>query len=109
MAQPNPYMDFYTKWSEKTPFVTRTITLGIIIQYLLSFFIPLENYLGNVPQYSLFKFEIYRLILSPFVGNSILTLVLVIMSYPTLGSKMEWSMGSTSYLRYVSLLCVSYL
>jgi len=94
----NPVLDFYQKFCDKTPFVTRTVTVFIVVEYILSFVIGFEEYFGNVTRLTILGFELYRLLLSPFVGNSILTLIILLMSYPSIGSQMEWSMGSSSYL-----------
>ena len=99
---PNPALEFYNKWSDKTPYFTRSIVVFLIVEYILSFFIPFEEFLSNIPRYTIMSFEIYRLILSPLVGNSILTLVLTLMSFPSMGSRLEQNMGSASFL---SLLC----
>jgi uncharacterized membrane protein YgcG len=102
MSQPqpqnsNPALQFYQKWSEKTPFVTRTFVIATVVEYIISFVLPLENYLGNVPKYTILHYEIYRVLLSPMVGNSLLMLVFFLMSFPTMGSRMELGMGSGTY------------
>ena len=103
----NPAIKFYQAWSEKTPFATRTIVIGIVVEYILSFFLPFEDYLGNETRYTLFRFEIYRLLLSPIVGNSLITLVLILMTFPSMGSKLEFSMGSASYMSLLGTLSIS--
>lgn len=94
----NPFLEFYQKWCEKTPYVTRTIVIIILVEYIISFFTTVDIWFSNIPKYTIFSVELYRIIISPFVGNSILTLIILLLSYPTLGSKMEWSMGSSAYL-----------
>lgn len=94
----NALLQSYQAWSEKTPYITRSLTIILAVFYLISFFIPLELSLSNIPLYSIQKFEIYRLVLSPFAANSIFMLILVIMTFPSLGLKMESSMGSGSFL-----------
>ena len=104
---PNPVMEFYNKWSDKTPFFTRTIVIIIVSEFILSFFLPLEDYLGNVTRYTIFSFEIYRIILSPLVGNSLITLILTLMSFPSMGSRLENSMGSASYLSLLGTVSIT--
>jgi hypothetical protein len=70
----------------------------LTIVYILTWFINLESWLANIPYYTLFYFELYRLLLSPLVGNSFLTLIITFMVYPSLGIKMENSMGSSAFL-----------
>jgi membrane associated rhomboid family serine protease len=104
MPQGNPLVESYNAWSERTPFVTKSVTISLVVAYILSFFVTLEAYFGNIPYYTIFRFEIYRLILSPFVGNSILFMILVLISFPSLGTKFENSMGSASFLSLLLIL-----
>lgn len=103
----NPAIKFYQAWAEKTPFVTRTIVIGIVCEYILSFFLPFEDYLGNETRYTLFRFEIYRLLFSPMVGNSLITMVLILLSFPSMGSKLERNMGSSSYMSLLGTLSIA--
>ena len=96
--QPNPLMNYYQSWADKTPYVTRNTTIGAVIFYLVSFIIRLDILLANIPMYSIYSYQIYRLVFSPLVGNSIMTLVLIIIMYPAIGSRMEWAMGSAAYM-----------
>jgi hypothetical protein len=99
----NPWLNYYQQWCDRTPYVTRTSTVAMCVLYLFSFLIPLDSYLGNTPYFTIQHFEIYRLFLSPLVGNSILMLIIILMSYPAMGQRMENSSGSSSFL---SLLCI---
>lgn len=74
----------------------------IIAVYVLSFFFSLDVALGNTPYFSIFHFEVYRIVLSPLVGNSLITILLICFFYPMMGTRMETSIGSASYLM---LLC----
>lgn len=103
----NPAIKFYQAWANKTPFATRTIVIGIVVEYILSFFLPFESYLGNETRYTMFRFEIYRLLLSPVVGNSFITMILILMTFPTMGSRLEWGMGSASYLSLLGTLSIT--
>lgn len=103
----NPAIKFYQAWADKTPFATRTIVMGIVIEYILSFLLPFESFLGNETRYTVFKFEIYRLLFSPMVGNSLITMILILMTFPTMGSRLEFSMGSASYLSLLGTLSIA--
>jgi hypothetical protein len=85
----NPMLTFYQQWSDKTPFITRVSTIFMIAIYLSSFFFPLEIYFGNVPFFTIRHFEIYRLVLSPIVGNGIISMILIIMTYPSMGQRVS--------------------
>lgn len=103
---PNPVLQYYQNWSEKTPYVTRTTTIGIVIVYLLSFFWQADIYLGNTTYFTLMSFEIYRILLSPLVGNSIFAIIIIFMTYPTLGMKMESTMGSGQFLSVIGTISI---
>jgi membrane associated rhomboid family serine protease len=104
---PNPVLEFYNKWTDKTPYFTRTIVIATVVEYILSFFLPFEDYLGNVPRYTIMSFEVYRLILSPMVGNSFITMILLLISFPTMGTRLELSMGSASYLALLGTVSIA--
>lgn len=103
----NPFLQSYQAWSVRTPYVTRTSTIVLTIVYILTWFINLQSWWANIPYYTLFYFEIYRLILSPLVGNSLLTLILAYLVYPSLGVKMESSMGSSAFLYLIIFFTLS--
>lgn len=97
-APSNPILESYRAWADRTPFITRTTTIIVLIMYILSFFVQLDLYLANIPYYSIQYFEFYRIIFSPLVGNSIIFLIIMLLSFPAVGFKMESSMGSGSFL-----------
>lgn len=94
----NPILQSYQAWSERTSYITRVSTVFLCIMYILSFFLPLEYFLSNIPYFTIFRIQIFRLITSPIAGNSIFTLLLILITYPMMGTKMEVSMGSTAFL-----------
>ena len=100
--RPNPYVEYYNRWMDTTPYVTRASMIGIVAIYLFSFFIDLTTSLANIPYYTIFQIQLYRIILSPLVSNSILTIILIALFYPSMASRMENALGSTCFL---SLIC----
>jgi len=102
----NPYLDYYQRWSDKTPIVTRTSMIAIVVLYLFSWIWDLTTVLSNTTYYTLFSFEIYRLILSPIVSNSLLSTVLIALFYPQLGSKLEYSIGSIGFLFLIGKIII---
>ena len=101
---PNPMLQYYQQWSEKNSFFTRNITITLVVSYILSFFIASDKYFGNIPFFSIFHFEVYRILMSPFVGDSIMSLIIVIMMYPAIGSRIESSLGSSAYLTLIGTI-----
>jgi len=87
----------YDEWSGNTPFITRSSMVGIVILYIASFFFSADVVLGNIPYFSVMHFEIYRIILSPVVGNSLITIIMICLFYPMMGTRMERALGSCEY------------
>lgn len=110
MDQPpssNPLKQMYEEWSAKTPCVTRNSLIGIVILYILSFFFDADVTLGNIPYFSLMHLEIYRIILAPAVGNSLITIILMVLFYPVMGSRLESSLGSAGYLFHLFIITLA--
>jgi membrane associated rhomboid family serine protease len=103
--QSNPLLNYYEEFSNKTPYVTKVTMIWLLVAYLISWFIASDKVLANTPYFTVYNFEIYRLIFSPLVSNSIFNIVLAAMSFPALGAKMETSLGSGAFL--VLLLTLS--
>jgi membrane associated rhomboid family serine protease len=99
----NPILDYYKRWSEKTALCVRSTTLLLIVLYILSWFIELDRLFANIPAYTIGYFEIYRLVLSPLVGDSIINLIVIIMWFPMMASNFESSMGS-AYFSWLMLM-----
>jgi hypothetical protein len=70
----------------------------LIISYAISWLFPTEILIGNTPSFSVFGYEIYRLFLSPLAGDSLVNLVFVAFSFPSMGSRIEMCVGSCAYL-----------
>lgn len=108
MSQPvpsnsNPVLDYYTQWSSKTPYVTRISIIIIVIVCIFSFLIfDADQYLGNIPLYTILDLELYRILFSPLVGNSVLNLLFILLFFPEMSTRLEYTMGSLAYL---SLIC----
>ena len=73
----NHYLQMYQQWSDKTPWITRVSMVSIVVIYVLSWFFSFDTVLGNVPYFAIFNFELYRIIFSPFVGNSLFQVILI--------------------------------
>lgn len=104
-ATGNPVLASYERWSASTPFVTRCTMVGIVIAYIFSFFFDAEIALGNIPYYSIMHFEVYRIFLSFLVGNSILSLVMIALFFPSMAGRMENSLGSAGLLVLMGSVC----
>lgn len=103
----NPILSYYREWSDKTPYVTRTTMIVLLVTYLLSCLpLRLDTVLGNTTYFSILNFEVYRLFLSPLVGNSIFNIVLIALFFPGMGARMESSIGSSAFLFLMGTLTI---
>ena len=89
---------YYETWSATTPAVARLSIIGLVGVYLFSWLMDLSMYFANVPYYTIYSLELYRVVLSPLVGNSIMTVLIIFLFYPTMATRLENSMGSGAFL-----------
>ena len=78
--------------------------ISLVITYLISFLISTDLLVGNIPFFTLFNFEIYRLLLSPLVGNSFMSLIFVALLFPGMGARIENCLGSCAFLSLIGTL-----
>lgn len=100
----NPILKAYESFVRGTPFVTRCLVQTQAITWILSWFVDLGLAVGNVPQFTIFHFELYRLFLSPFICTSFLSLVFCFISFADYGKRMEYSHGSTAFAITLALI-----
>jgi hypothetical protein len=94
----NQLLAAYQSWQERTAYATRFFVLTVIVMTILSFvLVDFTLYLSNITAYSVFNLQIYRFILSPFVSNSIFTLIMMLLFFPQMGTQMEQSMGTAAF------------
>jgi hypothetical protein len=94
---PNPVLTALESFVERTPFVTRHLLYAQLLSYLASWFVQPYLALANIPHFTLFRFEVYRLVLSPLVNTSLLGLILAFISFTERGKRLEYRMGSTGF------------
>lgn len=93
----NPVLTAYEGFTQNTPLVTRYILSIQCISYVVSWFVNPHYALANIPQFVLYQLEVYRLVLSPLVNTSIISLVFAFLSFMDHGKRLEFSMGSTAF------------
>jgi len=87
----------YESVRRDTPLVTRCILTSLTISYGLSYLIDLTWPLQNMPLFTLTRFELYRLILAPFVCTSLVSLVFAYFSFFGHVKRLELALGSTAF------------
>eukprot|EP01082_Thalassiosira_pseudonana_P009379 g8299.t1.1.5e17418a g8299 g8299.t1 contig29:183337-184314(-) len=95
--QPNPVLTAYEGYVRDTPLLTRYILNSLLLSYLLSFFANPAYALANIPLFTIFKFELYRIFTSPLVCADILSLIFAFMGFMNHGIKLEQSVGSCMF------------
>jgi membrane associated rhomboid family serine protease len=100
---PNPVLTAYEDFRRNTPVVTRSILTVLVLSYLLSWVIDPHFAMANIPQFSVFGFEIYRILTSPLVNTRFFSLLFAFLSFTSQGKRMENSMGSTAF----GVLCLT--
>ncbi len=93
----NPILGGYQRWAARTPLVTRLSILSVVICYILSFFLPLELLLTNVPYFTVMHLQLFRLLVPSLVGDSIFNLIVLLLFYPGMASGMEMALGSLHF------------
>jgi len=94
----NQVLNRYLEWKGRTPFITRTILQTLSFIYLLSWFLPFTDALTNVPYFTIFGFEFYRIFTAPLICQSLMSLIFVAMSMGGLANIMERQMGSGGFM-----------
>lgn len=104
--QPNPLLTAYESFVNNTHFVTRILLSAQVVSYVISWFVNSVYSLGNIPLFSVQKFEIYRILLSPLANDSFITLLFTFWSFQPLGQRLEASIGSTAFAWLCFMLAV---
>ena len=95
----NPNKSKCKKLCEVIPLFIKTITLITITLYVINTFVfNISFYLSNVPFYSLYKYQIWRLFSTSLMNTSIINIVLSLVLWIKFGSLLEDTTGTLLYL-----------
>lgn len=100
----NPCLTLYNDFVNSTPAVTRLSIMGLIFTWIFSWFFDLDGILGNITYFTYFDCEVYRILLSPLVGNSFIAIIMLMFFYPMMGTRMEYGLGSAGFLCLLVML-----
>ncbi len=101
MPTQNPLIERYETFVSTTPLVTRVTLTSLVVCYLLSWALPLESSLCNTPLFTAMHLEVYRLLLSPLVSRSLLSLAFGVSTLGGLLKSHEATHGSTHTLLHI--------
>jgi len=69
----------------------------LFVSWCLSWFFNPDFSLGNIPYFTIYKLELYRIILSPLLCQNAFNLIFAYLSFVESGKRLEFSMGSTAF------------
>lgn len=78
----------------------------LVVTFVLSLFFNTATAFGDIPYFTVYRLEVYRLLLSPLVGNSLLMLVFAFMFFPAMGGRIEAGYGSSYFLYMLVIFTV---
>ena len=96
-APKNPVVTAYDNFVRDTPLVSRYIMSACGICYLLSFVINPQFSLANIPYFSVYKLEVYRILVAPLLCDNIVSLVFAYFVVTDHVKRLEFSLGSTAF------------
>lgn len=102
----NPILNAYEQFVTDTPLVTRYVLTTLVVTWVAGFFADLSYATATIPYFCIYRFEIYRIIISPFICQSLLSLVFAVFSFTDNGKRLEFSMGSTAFGWYLLTMTV---
>jgi membrane associated rhomboid family serine protease len=95
----NPILSAYEHWQTRNTVVTRTFVFTVIVFVILSFVgMDFSAYFSNVTAFTLYQFEVYRLALSILVDNGLISVIMMLLFFPAMGTQMESTMGSGPFM-----------
>lgn len=93
----NPILNIYETYQRETPTITRTVMTTQVVAYVVNIFFDLSLGLGNIPVFTVYKFEIYRIFTSMFICTGFFSLFFAYFSFVPIGKRLERSTGSTEF------------
>lgn len=92
----NPILSSYESFYNSTPLTTRLVLTSTSITYPLSFIYDPSSLFANIPLYTILRFQLYRVITSPFICTQFLSLIFAYLSFMESGKRLEHAIGSTN-------------
>ncbi|CAN0014631.1 unnamed protein product [Scytosiphon promiscuus] len=110
LADENPVAKAYRVWASTCPFAARSTMIGMVVSYLLSFFLPqLDMALRSSAYFTIQHFEVYRVVTTVFCSGGLLTVIFGLMTFNRVGPNLERSLGelrnAACYMSGYSMSC----
>mmetsp|Transcript_23939 Transcript_23939/g.53012 ORF Transcript_23939/g.53012 Transcript_23939/m.53012 type:complete len:373 (-) Transcript_23939:155-1273(-) len=104
---PNPVLSAYENFVQTTPFVTRFVLSAWAVTYLTSWtLISPSMILSCIPYYTIYRLQVYRIVTSPLVSTSIISLVFCYVGFIDCGKRLEHGLGSAAFGLLLLILTV---
>ena len=98
----SPQIDLSTKiklWWNSIPLFVKFIISSTSIFYLLNLFISYVSFiLANIPYFTIFKIQIWRLVTNAFITTSLLNIIFAFLSWIKDACALENAMGTLKYM-----------
>lgn len=98
---PNPILNAYEQFVRETPLITRYVMTTLVVTWFASWLVDFSYATSTIPYFCLYRFEIYRIVISPFMCQNLLSLVFAYLSFNDNGKRLEHSLGSTAFGWYI--------
>mmetsp|Transcript_18167 Transcript_18167/g.57058 ORF Transcript_18167/g.57058 Transcript_18167/m.57058 type:complete len:340 (+) Transcript_18167:1039-2058(+) len=97
-GEENPFGRAYEDWRARTPLLSRVMAVGILVCYVASWLVDISWAVACIPYKTAFKGQVYRLVLSPLGGNSLLGALFAAFALgDSVGPRLERSLGTLSF------------
>jgi membrane associated rhomboid family serine protease len=93
----NPILSAYEQFLQETPFVTRSVLTTLGVTWIIGCFVDLSYATSTTPHFCIFNYELYRIVISPFICQSAISLLFAFLSFTDNGKRLEYSMGSSAF------------
>ena len=104
---PNPFERSYGDWRSRTCVACRYLSQGLVVCYLFSWVLDLEPVLANVAALTLYRWQVWRLVTSVLVGNSLLgSIFAALVIGDGAGPRLERANGTVSFLASIAVVLV---
>ena len=101
--------DFINRLLDTMPLFIKFVVSSTIILYLLNFFIPyVALFLADIPYFTIYYCNIWRLITTPFMTTNILSIIFSLFFWFKEAVKLEKEIGTTKYMLIflMNTLCI---
>ena len=105
----NDCKDFFSRLIDSMPFFIKIVIFTTIILYILNLFIPyIAYFLADIPYFTIYYFQIWRLITTPFITTGIISIIFSLIFWYKDAVKLEKEIGTTKYMLifFMNTLCI---